>query len=214
MFLSALVLAGCGGGEAETGATTRPPRLSYGPAKLHPYWWASEVLLKEAEEVRARFEELRPDNFHRKLNLIGQLERLQRGCENGYGLAECRRDGEIYRIARSMWRSIVPPERRHVGFNIALQIAWLRFHRRQEEDGPGSFSAQIAGLHALALAMRAHLSCKATPTCPWERSARVEAMLRRELLSRQQPASGPGSAGADAVPTRRPGLPPAAQPSA
>jgi hypothetical protein len=187
--LSALGLAGCGGGGAETGVTTRPPRLSYGPAKSHPYWWASEVLLKEVEEVRSRFEGLRPDNLRAKLNLMAQVERLQRGCEDGYGVAECRRSGEIYRIAASMWRAIVPPRRRHVGFSMALQIAWLRFHQRQDEDGPRSFSAQIAGLHVLALAMRAHLVCKATPTCPWERSARVEAMLRRELSSPKQPVS-------------------------
>lgn len=204
VLLSALALAGCGGGEGEADTTTPPPRRSYGPAKSHPYWWASEVLLKEAEEAQTRFEGLRSDNLRGKLNLMAQVERLQRGCKDGYGWSECRRSGEIYRIARSMWRAIVPPQRRHLGFNIALQIAWLRFHQRQAEDGPGSFSAQVAGLHALTLAMRARLICKATPTCPWERSARVAAKLRRELLGREMPASKPSSS----RPTRyRPGDP-------
>jgi hypothetical protein len=192
VVLIALAAAGCGGGEAETASTSRPPRRSYGPAKSHPYWWASEVLLKEAEEVEARFEELRPGNLRGELNLIGQLEWLQRGCEDGYGVTGCRRGGEIDRIAAGMWREIVPPRRRHTGFNMALQIALLRYHQLRDEDGPRSISAQVAGLHALTLALHAHHDCKAIPTCPWERAARVEATLRSELTARgQAPTSRP-----------------------
>jgi hypothetical protein len=191
ILLTALAVAGCGDGEDESASTARPARRSDGPAKSHPYWQASEVLLKEAEEVQARFKELRPGNLRGELNLMGRLERLQRGCQDGYGWAECRRGGEIYRIARGMWRTIVPPPRRHTGFNMALQIALLRYHQRRDEGGPRSISTQVAGLHALTLAIRSHFDCKAIPTCPWERSARVEAMLRRELVADREPASLP-----------------------
>jgi hypothetical protein len=181
IVLVAAALAGCGGGEGAS--TDQPPRRSYGPAKSHPYWWASEVLLKEAEEVEARFKEVPPGNLRGRLNLMGRLERLQRGCEDGYGVSECRRGGELYRIARGMWRQIVPPPRRHTGFNMTLQIALLRYHQRRRDEGPRSISTEMAGLHALALALRAHHECKAIPTCPWERAAKVEAALRRELAA-------------------------------
>lgn len=187
----ALAVAGCGGGGTETDTTTQPPRRSYGPAKSHPYWWASEVLLKEVEEVQTRFEDLRPGDFRGKLSLMAQVERLQIGCENGYGLAGCRRQGEISRIVQRMQRAIVSPQSRRAGLTADLQIALLRYRQQQDEDGAGSAAAQIAGLHALALAMRLHVTCGARPTCPWEESARVEATLRRELLSRREPASEP-----------------------
>jgi hypothetical protein len=182
-LLASLVLTGCGDGGAETDAASQSPRRSYGPAKSHPYWWASEVLLKEAEVVQSRFEALPPANLRAKLGLMARLERLERGCEDGYGVEECRRGGEIYRIGRSMWRAIVPPQRRQPGLTAELQIALLRFRQLRDEEGPGSAFAQLAGLHALTLAMRARINCKGIPTCPWERPARIAAGLRRELLN-------------------------------
>jgi hypothetical protein len=147
------------------------------------------VLLHEAEEIEARFERLRPGNLRGELNLVGKIEQLEAGCRYGYGLSECRRGGEIYRIYRGMWRAIVPPARRHVGFNTSLQISLLRYRRARPQHGQSIESMRI-GLRTLRLAFDSHHECKAIPTCPWQRAAKVEHQLERELFSAEA-RSGP-----------------------
>lgn len=179
LALVSVLAAGCGSGTG-TDTGSRPVRLSYGPARSHPYWWASEVLLHEAREIQARFDALPPGNLRGQLNLIGKIEQLEAGCRYGYGISECRRGGEIYRIYRGMWRAIVPPPRRHVGFNTDLQISLLRYHQALADEGRG-LRSRLLGLRTLRLAIEDHHGCKAIPTCPWQRAATVEHQLEREL---------------------------------
>lgn len=185
LLLTALVLlvcalSACGGGSSTT-ATVEHRRFPWeGPADLHPRWEAAEILVEEAEELRQKFEGLRPSNLHGRLAVLAQLEQLDRSCTLGYGISGCRRKPMLFKTTKRLYEAIVPASRRHVGLNMGTQVATIRYRpARRRHEG---FRANQLGFRAYSMALRIHAQCKGIPTCPYERAGHVAAQLKRELF--------------------------------
>jgi hypothetical protein len=177
-LLLAMLVTGCGSSGSDPG----PKRITEGPARLHPRWQATEVLLAEAIELQRKFDGLRPGNRRGQLAVLGQMERLVTGCATGYGFLECRRRGARSRIEREMDHALLPPSQRHVGLTMRVQIAVARYREKKGSLRP--IDAELAGLRALILARRNYFECKGVSTCPYERAERIAARLRHEILGR------------------------------
>lgn len=183
-LLTALVLVsalvGCGG-DLSTTATVEHTRFPWeGPAELHPRWEAAEILVEEAEELRQKFEGLRPSNLHGRLAVLAQLEQLDRSCTLGYGISECRRKPKLFKTTKRLYEAIVPASRRHVGLNMGTQVATIRYRlARRRQEG---IRARQLGFRAYSMALRIHGQCKGIPTCPYERAGHIAAQLKRELF--------------------------------
>jgi hypothetical protein len=176
VLVLAVLVAGCGGSGSDGG----PKRINEGPARLHPRWQATEVLLAEAVQLKHKFDGLRPGNRRGQLAVLGQMERLVTGCATGYGFLECRRRGALSRIEAEMDHALLPPSRRHVGLAMRVQIAVARY--REKIGSLRSIDAELAALRALILARRNYYQCKGIPTCPYERAQRIAAMLGHEIF--------------------------------